>query len=482
MNSLDKKYIVGTIIVGLILLSLEITAYSVDDNYSSFVFYEERKIITELEFSSSKINENDSKIMHIKIFDETSNEKTRNTTFFMTITHDDVDILRKYFFVNNEELTINISSDPVGKVKVFGTQQYEFDAYVMSDSSPVEIVGPFLIPEEEYTIKIKLKTIDNIGNIVSKLEPFEFYIETDKLTWNNSANLSSVDKNDNIPSVNFLEFEKNQNANLNNYGFRGPDIDPANSKKLNRIILVGGSTMYGAGATSDETTIAGNLQQIINNSLPLNNFEVINAGIQGINSYAEITVIEDIIELNPSIVIVLDGWNDLQDDHDPISIYNNWKKMCEIGINHNFNTIINLQPIAGFADKNLSEKEKHYSVSAVDKTGTKLISKISNYNNYGKNLAKITDKCVAEDLRNIFDDVEQEVYLDEGHLNDYGNFLVAEKIFSLHSSYFISNINNVTIHNKNIDENIVFPLSFQELISYYKTPNFIKQIITNMLS
>jgi len=72
MNSLDKKYIVGTIIVGLILLSLEITAYSVDDNYSSFIFYEERKIITELEFSSSKINENDSKIMHIKIFDEIS--------------------------------------------------------------------------------------------------------------------------------------------------------------------------------------------------------------------------------------------------------------------------------------------------------------------------------------------------------------------------------------------------------------------------
>ena len=92
MNSLDKKYIVGTIIVGLILLSLEITAYSVDDNYSSFIFYEERKIITELEFSSSEINENDSKIMHIKIFDETNNEKTRNTTFFMTITHGDVDI------------------------------------------------------------------------------------------------------------------------------------------------------------------------------------------------------------------------------------------------------------------------------------------------------------------------------------------------------------------------------------------------------
>ena len=197
--------LLSIIIVGLILLSLEITAYSVDDNYSSFIFYEERKIITELEFSSSEIDENDSKIMHIKIFDETNNEKTRNTTFFMTITHGDVDILRKYFFVNNEELTINISSDPVGKVKVFGTQQYEFDAYVMSDSSPVEIVGPFLIPEEEYTIKIKLKTIDNIGNIVSKLEPFEFYIETDKLTWNNSANLSSVVKNDNIPSVNFLE-------------------------------------------------------------------------------------------------------------------------------------------------------------------------------------------------------------------------------------------------------------------------------------
>ena len=105
-----------------------------------------------------------------------------------------------------------------------------------------------------------------------------------------------------------------------------------------------------------------------------------------------------------------------------------------------------------------------------------------NYNNYGKNLAKITDECVAEDLRNIFDNVEQEVYLDEGHLNDYGNFLVAEKFFNLHSSYFISNINNVTIHDKNIDENIVFTLSFQELISYYKTPNFIKQIIVNMLS
>ena len=478
MNNTDKKYIFGTIIFFLILISVEISAYSFSDNIlTSSVTYEDRLITAKMEFLSEYNKEEDSRIMQITIMDETANKNVENTIFFLTITHENNDILRKYFFIDNEDLVINVITNNDSKIKMDGLQQYAFDAYVMSPSKNLELKGPFLLENEEYKIKLKLKTIDNIGNIVSRLDPFEFTINSDRINIHKQINLKF---NDNTSSsVNFLEFEENNSSHLNNFGFRGPDIDPNNLQNKSRIVLVGGSTVYGAGATSDDTTISGYLQQISIEKIPWENFEIINTGIQGINSDIELTVIkEDILQFNPTMVIVFDGWNDLQDNHSSEKIFKNWNEMCQFGIKNNINMVIGLQPIAGFGNKILTEKETYNAINAVDKFDNKLYSKISQYDEYEDNLSILPEQCLGENFRGVFDNIKSEVYWDEGHLNDYGNNLIAEKLFELYvQDADLQNFQNISIgiENEQIIDDI--PITIQDMLSNYKTPNFIKNTI-----
>ena len=46
---------------------------------------------------------------------------------------------------------------------------------------------------------------------------------------------------------------------------RGPDITQDKPNDTYRIIIIGGSTVYGSGSTSDKTTIPGFLQEKIDN-------------------------------------------------------------------------------------------------------------------------------------------------------------------------------------------------------------------------
>ena len=49
-------------------------------------------------------------------------------------------------------------------------------------------------------------------------------------------------------------------SNLNNLGFRGTEFSEIKPSNTYRIFMVGGSTMFGSGESSDETTIPGILQ------------------------------------------------------------------------------------------------------------------------------------------------------------------------------------------------------------------------------
>ena len=51
---------------------------------------------------------------------------------------------------------------------------------------------------------------------------------------------------------------------INTLGFRGGEFSEIKPSDTYRIFMVGGSTMFGAGATSDDTTIPGYLQQLLN--------------------------------------------------------------------------------------------------------------------------------------------------------------------------------------------------------------------------
>ena len=175
---------------------------------------------------------------------------------------------------------------------------------------------------------------------------------------------------------------------INALGFRGSDFSEIKLPNTYRIFMLGGSTMFGAGATSDETTIPAYLQQLSNEKNFGFNIEVINSGIQGADSNTESNLIErKLVRFSPDLIIIYDGWNDLRANNASTVVKENWETVCKFGQENNFDVIIALQPIAGFGNKVLTKQELKYAQTGKDYTNTPLIKSSSIYQNYAKNLS-----------------------------------------------------------------------------------------------
>ena len=105
------------------------------------------------------------------------------------------------------------------------------------------------------------------------------------------------------------------NLNFNSHGFRGVEFSSEKSSDVYRIFMIGGSTMLGAETTND-TTIPSILQKLFDTQFSDKKVEVINAGISGGNTITELSLIKSkIINYNPDLVIMYDGWNDISADY-----------------------------------------------------------------------------------------------------------------------------------------------------------------------
>ena len=218
---------------------------------------------------------------------------------------------------------------------------------------------------------------------------------------------------------------------INTLGFRGGEFSEIKPSDTYRIFMVGGSTMFGAGATSDETTIPGYLQYLLSEKDFEFDIEIINSGIQGADSNTELNIIEQkLVTLSPDLIIIYDGWNDLRANHIPKVVKENWEKICEFGKANDFDVIITLQPIAGFGNKVLTNQELKYAQTGEDYTNNLLIESSSIYQNYAKNLSEITTCTKAFDIRNAFDTETEPIYWDQGHVSDKGNSIIAKSLLN----------------------------------------------------
>ena len=270
--------------------------------------------------------------------------------------------------------------------------------------------------------------------------------------------------------------------NVNSFGFRGSEIDKNKADDVFRIFVIGGSTTFGYGATSDETTIPGFLQEKFK-SVELDlEIEVINAGSPSATSYDEIKYAEKIIqELEPDLFIVYDGWNDaahkirsqiIEEENnneigeefkfsnfpfyrtpfvikeifffDPASEglmlvdetkneekakiwVNRWSEICKLGNSHEVSTLITIQPMLGSGNKSLSvDEEKLASMFSEKHNLLPILEIMSNSLNELK-----TDCAGTADLRDSFDGIEKPIFYDVGHTNDLGNNIIADKLFEL---------------------------------------------------
>jgi len=298
-------------------------------------------------------------------------------------------------------------------------------------------------------------------------------------------NLIDYDGNRTFP------LEPNQHfstININSYGFRGPEITQRNQEGTFRIFVVGGSTTFGSGSTSDETTIPGYLQKkFISADLDLN-VEVINAGVGHATSTTEkITIKHMLVDFEPDLFIIYDGFNDAYKrqignvepyvgtwqenkseknplkfatypfyrtpfvvyniffkpyleppgspaptDNDRISKVvsrwkNNWIEICELGEKKGFMTLLTVQPIVGAGNKSLTPYESLHIPKTEDHLATLKV-----LNGLAESLTELDHVCEeTADLRNVFDNVTGPIYTDEVHVSDRGNEIMADKLFEL---------------------------------------------------
>ena len=305
----------------------------------------------------------------------------------------------------------------------------------------------------------------------------------------NSDVFTEVDENlklqicrDNVSlqwEINPLLLIPNQNLDtitVNSDGFRGNELL---SNPDYRIFVIGGSTTFGVGATSDFKTIPYFLQEKINHIFPDQNIEVINAGIPQAYSYTEsILIKEKILSYSPDLLIIYDGWNDLAQDYDfysqgtdpifldkliryvgksdyitpkvhltyyinlkhnsddvvnfnsykineKISLWKStWENICQLQKENNFKTIITLQPLVGTGQKILTPEESNNFMKFDGE------SVILNYNSYKIALNELNSKCYSTlDLRNAFDSNSETIFYDFGHVGDFGNNIIADNLF-----------------------------------------------------
>lgn len=92
------------------------------------------------------------------------------------------------------------------------------------------------------------------------------------------------------------------------HGWVRTDAQPKTFKR--KIVLLGGSTVFGVGASSDKKTIASQLQKLLNQKWP-NQYIVYNAGVRGFFSFQEyMFYLDRVRKIDPDIIISFNGRND----------------------------------------------------------------------------------------------------------------------------------------------------------------------------
>ena len=86
------------------------------------------------------------------------------------------------------------------------------------------------------------------------------------------------------------------------------------SKNIYRVIILGGSSVFGDGAESIEGNLSTKLRYELSNNTNLEKeIEIINAGVGGYDSGNEFMYLyTELLSFNPDLVIVYNGWNDQQ--------------------------------------------------------------------------------------------------------------------------------------------------------------------------
>ena len=296
-----------------------------------------------------------------------------------------------------------------------------------------------------------------------------------------SIKVPSEPTQENIPN------QHNEYVNINSFGFRGVEISKEKPENVYRIIMLGGSTLFGYGASSDETTIPGFLQKKFETTDSDFKVEVINAGSSGAYSKTETLYVKHkLLDFDPDLIIVYDGWNDSripytshigerglagqlydsvnylqsifpyyktpivireigrdlispEEDTIPTRIDANldqkvilwkerWNESCLLAQTNDIKTLITIQPMLGTGDRIVTKSEKSTSGLLQNDFMQLPLYQLQKFVDV---LPELTNCTNTADLTHVFDGHNEPIFLDLGHVGEQGSMLISEKIYEL---------------------------------------------------
>jgi lysophospholipase L1-like esterase len=108
-----------------------------------------------------------------------------------------------------------------------------------------------------------------------------------------------------------IPLQKYPGININGWGYRGPEFDFEKKKDTLRVFVFGGSFVWGTGATDDDHTLPGYLQQMVRKRTGKTTVEIINAGEPGYCQTQELILLfDEVLFFRPDVVIFIDGFNE----------------------------------------------------------------------------------------------------------------------------------------------------------------------------
>jgi len=286
--------------------------------------------------------------------------------------------------------------------------------------------------------------------------------------------------------------QKGESININNEGFRGPEITKAKPENTYRIFVVGGSTTFGVGVKDDETAPA-HLQKIFDYAKIDFKVEVINAGIPGAWSRGEVKFVKErLIEYEPDLFIIYDGVNDVGEVRKSGATQwkERWLEICNMGKDHGFDTIITIQPLLGTGTRIPTDKEFPF-FQEYEKTDF-----MEPYSLFVEQFEELNTSCtLTADFRGIFDAVQETIFFDVSHVNSKGNEIIAENWYKISLPLILDKASEITSgrgealktiveinsNSSTINSNSVLDESFntlRKLFLSYKTPRVLLHLPT----
>jgi hypothetical protein len=113
----------------------------------------------------------------------------------------------------------------------------------------------------------------------------------------------------------YLHHRAERSAGLNRWGYRGPVV-PAKAPGELRVVMLGGSTVFGYGGPWHESAPAL-LEQMLAAKHPGRAIRVINLGFNNEGAFAFLPTLQDYRYLDYDIVCLYEGYNDLMGDAGP---------------------------------------------------------------------------------------------------------------------------------------------------------------------